>query len=212
MSRSLAKHAPTRACLSETWVRRAEQLLHDQCWCWGRDVERPEGNLLVEFGFRRVPSPEGRTFAYDLDRAGERVILAGAGLCYAAPGSTQAALLGRYDVRPRLLPRGEIDTAQWATVGASVFQSTGARDETSSTSRLLLTGAVQWIGAYEAWVRRIAGVDYRNACLASWPRASVVADRIVEEWEALLAELEAAHRDGDEQSNQQRSDRRDSRD
>ena len=176
--------------LPGAWVRRTERLLHDQCWCWGRDVERADGNLLSEFGFRRIRTPEGRTFAYELDRAGVHVVLAGAGLCYGAAGSTRAALLGRYDVRPRLLPRCEVDAAQWAQVGASVFQGAGTRDEESPTSRLLLAGAVRWIAGYEAWVREVAGLDYRASCLAGWPRASVPAHRMVEEWVALLAELE----------------------
>ena len=178
-----------RASLSEAWVRRAERLLHDQCWCWGRDVERAEGNLLVEFGFRRIATPEGRAFAYDLERAGEQVVLAGAGLCYAAAGSTQAVLLGRYDVRPRLLPRCEVDTAQWAQVGGGVFEGAGTRDEGSPLSRVLLAGAVRWIAGYETWVREVASVEHRAECLASWSRASITADRMVEAWEALLAEL-----------------------
>jgi len=171
-------------------VSRAQRLLHDQCWVWGRDVERPDGNLLVEFGFVRVPNSEGRTFAYDLERAGERVILAGAGLCYASADSPMAALLGRYDVQPRLLLRTEVDVARWATVGPGVFQNAGAHDEASPFGRLLLAGAVRWIASYEAWVRQVAGVEYRAECLATWPGASVSADGIVEAWGALLAELE----------------------
>ncbi len=186
----------TRRCdlgsLSEAWVLRAELLLHDQCWCWGRDVERAEGNLLVEFGFRRIANPEGRAFGYDLERAGEQVVLTGGGLVYAATGSTHAALIGRYDVRPRLLPRCEVDTAQWAQVGASVFHGAGTRDEGSPLSRVLLSGAVRWIAGYETWVREVASVEYRAECLASWSQASITADQMVETWEALLAELQDA--------------------
>lgn len=176
--------------LPPAWANRAQRLLHDQCWCWGRDVERSQGNLLIEFGFRRVPTPEGRAFAYDLEHAGERMILAGAGLCYGAPSFTQAALLGRYDVRPRLLPRSEVDVTAWATLGPSAFHSSGTRDEGSALGHLLLAGAVRWIGAYEAWVRQAAGIEYRDACLATWSYASVSGDGIVEAWAALLTELE----------------------
>ena len=27
--------------------------MEQQLWCWGRDVERPEGNLLMAYGFER---------------------------------------------------------------------------------------------------------------------------------------------------------------
>ncbi len=191
MAESEARVSCPPAVLTDAWIHRAGRLLHDQCWCWGRDVERAEGNLLLEFGFQRVPTPEGRTFAYELDRAGEHVVLAGAGLCYAAADVADAALLGRYNVRPRLLPRAEVDTARWAAVGASVFQTAGTRDEAAPASRLLLLGAVRWIAGYESWVRRVAGVAYRTECLASWANASVTADRMVEEWEALCLELDA---------------------
>jgi hypothetical protein len=190
MAGSAVRVSRPPAALTDAWVHRAERLLHDQCWCWGRDVERVEGNLLLAFGFQRVPTLEGRTFAYEFDREDERVVLAGSGLCYAAPGSTTAALLGRYNVRPRLLPRSEVDTARWATVGASVFMTVGTPEEASPVGHQLLVGVVGWIAGYEAWVRRVAGVDYRERCLASWPRASVVANRMVEEWETLLAGLQ----------------------
>ena len=34
-------------------LRFGGQLMEQQLWCWGRDVERVEGNLLMEFGFER---------------------------------------------------------------------------------------------------------------------------------------------------------------
>jgi len=187
--------------LSEAWVRRAERLLHDQCWCWGRDVERPEGNLLLEFGFERIRNAEGRTFAYDLQRpeasaTGERVVLAGSGLCYVPATSTVAAVLGRYDIRPRMIGRGEVDLPRWAAIGAGVFRSIGTPDAGSPLARLVLACTVRWIASYEAWVRSVAGTEYRARCLASWPRASVAADHIVEHWEALLRDLDVRPGDG----------------
>jgi len=186
--------APTCvSALPAPWIRRAQNLLHDQCWCWGRDVDRLEGNLLIQFGFERIPNAEGRTFAYDLCSGeqceGERVVLAGAGLCYTAAGSPAAALLGRYDARPRLIQRADIDLSIWSDIGPSVFQSKGERAERSLLARELLAGALGWIASYERWVRGVAGSAYRAECLESWSRASTSADRIVEEWESLLAEL-----------------------
>jgi hypothetical protein len=35
------------------------ELLHQQCWCWGCDIKRSDGNLLGRYGARRVP-PETR--------------------------------------------------------------------------------------------------------------------------------------------------------
>ena len=36
----------------------ARELLAQQCWCWGRDVKRAEGNLLLEYGFTRKRAPQ----------------------------------------------------------------------------------------------------------------------------------------------------------
>lgn len=44
--------------LSAYWLRGAE-LMHQQCCCWGQNVRRPEGTLLIEYGFQRSSSPEG---------------------------------------------------------------------------------------------------------------------------------------------------------
>jgi hypothetical protein len=35
------------------------ELLHQQCWGWGCDIKRSDGNLLGRYGARRVP-PETR--------------------------------------------------------------------------------------------------------------------------------------------------------
>ena len=41
--------------------RKGRELLHRQCWNWGRDIVRPEGNLLLEAGFVKWRPPEGET-------------------------------------------------------------------------------------------------------------------------------------------------------
>ena len=38
-------------------VSRAIDLLCQQIWCWGRDIERPEGNWLLERNFERLEPP-----------------------------------------------------------------------------------------------------------------------------------------------------------
>ena len=35
-------------------ISRAARLLSQQVWCWGRDIERPDGNWLMEVGFERI--------------------------------------------------------------------------------------------------------------------------------------------------------------
>ena len=48
--------------------RKGQELLHQQCWNWGRDIVRSEGNLLLEAGFlkRRPPGEEAGSSCYTL--------------------------------------------------------------------------------------------------------------------------------------------------
>lgn len=50
--------APT-AYLPGRIQRRGQHLLSQQCWLWGRDIKRTDGNLLMTFGFERLRPPEG---------------------------------------------------------------------------------------------------------------------------------------------------------
>lgn len=57
--------------------RLARELLDQQLWCWGCDIRRPEGNLLLEYGFRaHQPSAEGHSSTcYELSRDVVRTVL-----------------------------------------------------------------------------------------------------------------------------------------
>ena len=39
--------------------RKGQEVLDRQCWNWGRDIVRPEGNLLLEAGFLKRRPHEG---------------------------------------------------------------------------------------------------------------------------------------------------------
>ena len=68
--------------------RTGQKLLHRQCWNWGRDIVRPEGNLLLDAGFRRRRPPEGETGSSCYTLAlpnGGCLMLWGFGLLYGMP-------------------------------------------------------------------------------------------------------------------------------
>ena len=48
---------PLKKSPEDLLVRKAIDLLSQQCWCWGRDILRPSGNWLLESGFERVEAP-----------------------------------------------------------------------------------------------------------------------------------------------------------
>jgi hypothetical protein len=49
----------TALILPRELMNRGRTLLHQQCWLWGQDIRRAEGNLLLEYGFERKRPPEG---------------------------------------------------------------------------------------------------------------------------------------------------------
>ena len=69
-----------KRCSSEKiLISRAVKLLSQQVWCWGRDIERIEGNWLMEIGFERSEPTfrcENCDSIYSLELSnGKRVIL-----------------------------------------------------------------------------------------------------------------------------------------
>ena len=42
-------------------IEDAINLFSQQIWCWGKDIEKLEGNWLLEIGFERIEPPTERT-------------------------------------------------------------------------------------------------------------------------------------------------------
>src|SRR5689334_2275112 len=84
-------------------VKRGAALFHQQMWCWGCDIRRPEGNLLLMYGFERERPPEGvhGSSSYFLHTPTERGIrLWGFGLFFTQQGQG-SLFLQRYGFAPR---------------------------------------------------------------------------------------------------------------
>ena len=57
-------------------VEDAINLLSQQIWCWGKDIEKSEGNWLLEMGFSRIELPADRegTSVYSLKLSENRCV------------------------------------------------------------------------------------------------------------------------------------------
>ena len=87
--------------LPSSLQKRGKVLLNQQCWLWGQDVRRPEGNLLLERGFERLRPPEeaGGATQYTLFLTNDlRVRLWGFGMYF---GGVQGVYVNRYEFVPR---------------------------------------------------------------------------------------------------------------
>jgi len=180
---NMPANTPPRQHLSSAIARRGKALLNQQCWLWGQDIKRVEGNLLLVHGFERLRPPDGLSGSsqYTLPLPGNlNVRLWGFGIYF---GAESGIFLNRFEFIPR---------------EASMADLWQARDMTGlprARSLFLLVQILRWIGAYEAWVLRSFGPEYRKSCLCGWQGGNVIRpDLIPEAWRelALLVERSSA--------------------
>jgi len=166
-------------------ARRGAPLLNQQCWCWGCDVRRPEGNLLLAHGFNRERVPPGKlgssAYTLRLDRA--VVVLWGFGLFW-GQASLDGLFLPRQGFLPRLLDDAEPPRHVWdlAQLDAATIPDSQA---TWAHACRLLGNALQWVAGYEEWVGHTCGFAYRDACVSGWRKQSLPAADMPAHWRSL---------------------------
>jgi hypothetical protein len=163
-------------------------LLHQQCWCWGQDVRRAEGNLLMEYGFARRRPPEGckGSTAYFQEDACGALALWGFGIFF---GQGECGLhLGRYGWAPRLKECAQVPRDVWKPEQLQEFRVARTPEQCEATL-ILLESALHRIAAYESWVLETQGALYRRDVLQQWPHAVSGAQSIARDWELLAVQL-----------------------
>lgn len=126
-------------------------LLDMQFWLLGRDVEHPDGNLLVRFGFLREPAV-GAPTRYRRETGGEHLVLWPCGL-----------LLGTADTGTLLL-RGHVpaDVTGLDPVPLRKLDAVlAAHRAGADCSPVALGAACAWFARYEASVRTAVGLAHR---------------------------------------------------
>ncbi len=172
------------------WIKDGSRLLNQQCRLWGRDICRPEGNVLLERGFHRHRATDGSNASsqYTLQTAPDRLIrLWGFGLYYGGCGEHGSGIfINRFEFEPRLASAA---ADRWHSA-AELQHLPRASDEESN----LLREALSWIAGYERWVRLTYGVPYRQLCLIEARSRWSAPHRLPEAWEDLRARMTAASR------------------
>lgn len=180
-----------RPCIPTEARRRGRVLLNQQLWLFGQDIRRPEGNALIDYGFRRTRPPEGlkagNTYSIT-EPDGTGIFLWGFGLFFHHP-ARGGIFIPRFTFTPRLARFVGLPDRAWAwpqlqecRVPRGVYQW--------ATARYLFIPALRWIAAYERWIVRRRGPDYRTACLAPWSHATIAAADLSDAWQQLLADCD----------------------
>lgn len=184
---------PSASSLSP-FLRHHGQLLFDrQMWCWGRDVRYPHGNLLIEYGCRKDPTPDPRRAASryhaELSDGGSLSIWA-FGLRYQY--EAEQVFLRRSDFRPQFVPSGTDWSAVWRSTDLPLLTRPGnpAQQERALDA---LRAMIRWMGAYESWVQTRAGEEWRSSVLAAWPDCRkarhLSSTDTASQWEGMLTTL-----------------------
>jgi len=169
--------------LSASIQKAGHELLDHQCWVMGRDVLSAEGNLLCEFGFSQVRCPNGGMTQYELNHAlgdGRSVYLWGFGTFFG--DDNEGIFLGRKDFRPR------------RTSGKVELHSREYPDFAEGISRLeLFLQGLAWFADYEKWIAWRMPTQYREECLATFPRRALPGSEIAERWSELANRIAGGH-------------------
>ncbi|MCC9645228.1 hypothetical protein LOC71_23360 [Rhodopirellula sp. JC740] len=167
----------------------AQALFSQQCWCWGQDVLRPNGNWLTHVGFEKAAPPQDRSrcsSVYTLELSSTcRIVLRGFGV-FIGDDSIGGLFLERFEFVAQCTSLAKLDCPPWSNEDLPEFTTPpeGAQDEFAS----LLIRLVDWIGDYETELIGELGMQYRRETLASWDngeRQVIPAGRMTSEWRSL---------------------------
>ena len=158
--------------------RRGASLLHQQCWLWGCDIRRAEGNLLLAYGFTRQADPAGkRSTQYTLHRDdGSIARLWGSGFYFG--DAEEGIFLNRFAFEPRLVRFAE----EWQDPAR-------LKEAPRYFDFRCLRDACAWIAEYELWLSQKVDEGYRHICLLSGPNPAQEASSLSMMWRELAAEM-----------------------
>jgi hypothetical protein len=168
-----------RIDLDSSVQKTGRELLDHQCWVLGRDVLSPWGNLLCEFGFKPVRCPNGGLTQYELHHAlaeDSHVYLWGFGAFFG--NQKEGIFLARNDFRPR------------QTVGRIELHSREHPDFLIESSLLeVFLRGVAWFAKYEDWIERHLPSEYRDECLATFPRKAIPRSEFADRWREIVQRI-----------------------
>jgi len=156
--------------------RRLQPLFHQQCWCWGEDIRRSEGNLLLGRGFTRERG--GRASRYHLAEAGLCITLWGFG---ATVGTMERGgiFIDRLSLRLKLGPATPPET--WSAAALLGYHYPRTHGDLEHALALFARFAA-WVADYEEWVPTVTHPCYRVEVLSRWDDAVVRAEAMAATW------------------------------
>ena len=168
-------------------LRRAEMLLDQQFWLFGRDVNLSPKNALVEYGLCRHPKPKGRqdgSCYANRTRTGTVLALWGFGVYLA---EQQGVLVTRRSLTPFVSDVPLSPVGFWSP-GELPVRVAKAADVPIVLP--LLARLCRWFAQYEEWILSVRPQGYDVRSLSGWTRIVIPRIDMAGEWRSLALELE----------------------
>lgn len=165
------------------------RLFDQQFWRWGCDVKHTSGNLLVRFGFRRIPPPnpdssQSSVYLLEIDRC-TRVVLRGSAAFF-GNDCLGGLLVKRFDSLPYRTPLAHLEELPHTPDCLPPLERFQSADPHWSE---LASELFRWIAQYEAWIIREYGSQYVERSLELRGKRPVVEVSALEsEWLKLADE------------------------
>ncbi len=171
----------------------AERLFELTMWCLGRDVNHPEGNLLLRRGLFRERPPQGQraNSVYTASLPGGGVLkLWGFGVfCDDCNG---AVYIPRDGFNPHLVDSGAM---RWPAFHAEDLRAASCEPFTVAGLRACRAAVVtvaEWLAGYEEWVVEQLGSSWRHACFSERRKGSPIgAEELAAAWWRISARARA---------------------
>lgn len=157
------------------WLRgeqrlQASQLLNQQLFLLGRDIQSSRGNLLLEFGCRKEPSPYRGIHSLYIHEPTRRkkLILRGFGLVY-SDTSRGGIFVSRKGFEIGYSTEAALPRKPWVPALLPKFRTPKEVEEKLKVGKLLYD-AIVWLRDYETWVEEHHGRSFRIGQLSHYQR------------------------------------------
>lgn len=173
-------------CFPRTAKHFGSELMQQQLWCWGRDIEYPQENLLMRFGFQRYRDEvhsQPRSTCYRLDQDQMHIAMWGFGVFF---GQLEhgGIFVGRFDFAPEWAGIESLSLGIHWIGDLPAFSRPRGREQWSHAHQLW-NQFLAWVEDYERWVLETIGREYRDQCVASWLRPLIAAEQIPTAWQSI---------------------------
>jgi hypothetical protein len=145
--------------------RNFEHIFSLQMWCFGCDVRREAGNLLLAYGFtrERPEAPITGSSHYSIVIDTEHTLHLW-GFAIVVQGAEASLCLKRYERTPLLASRINISPKSWRPQDLPRFSRPRTSAERANAQRLLKV-LTEHLERYELFAESHATKDYRRACM-----------------------------------------------